>query len=290
MLKYLFCFFNFAFTLITRVWWSSKRKRKEKIETKRYFVIIDHCYKRQWHQEPPIFPNVAPLQRGSCRRKNPDTWGRFYCCHLLICSLSTPQKLLGCADLARTTNHTFRQQPLGSPEMHPVPLRSIAFWGGADTAFRTVSGTHLPEAQPLFYSSLRKPLSVLRPTLAGHVPRGRLRSGRRPRCPRCVSFLLGCHRVFPGTAVPLPVGLLYSPRPLSPRRPVRPLPAPDHLCPPVCRTVCTPALRFRFLLHTSCPCSTISFSRAISSFISLNNILHLCQLWHFMAIQKHLIS
>lgn len=99
--------------------------------------------------------------------------------------------------------------------MHPVPLRSVAFWGGADTAFRTVSGTHLPEAQPLFYSSLLKPLSELQPTLAGHVPRGLLTNGRRPRCPRCVSFLLGCHRVFPGVAVDLP----DSPRPLSPTPP-----------------------------------------------------------------------
>lgn len=49
-----------------------------------------------------------------------------------------------------------------------------------------MSGIHLPEAQPAFYSSpSQKPLSVLQPTLAGQVPRGLL-SPRRLKLKKAV--------------------------------------------------------------------------------------------------------
>lgn len=166
-----------------------------------------------------------------------------------------------------------------------------------------MSGIHLPEAQPSFYSSpSQKPLSVLQPTLAGQVPRGllgprRLKLKKAVVPQMCVSLglslfamcVLALERLLPWAFL----------TPLAHCRPChlprqRLLPAPTECALPSAprghhHTVYTLALRVRFLWHTSRPCSTISFSRAIPSFIPLNNIPPLCQLWHFMAIQKHFI-
>lgn len=175
--------------------------------------------------------------------------------------------------------------------------------GEADTVFRTVSGIHLPEAQPSFYSSPSQKPQCAQPTLAGQVPRGllsprdlKLKKAVAPQMCISLCFLLFAMSLLALECL-LPCAFLTPLAHCCPcRLPCqRLLPAPTRCALPSVswghhHTVYTLALRVRFLLHTSCPCSTMSFSRAIPSFIPLNNIPLLCQLWHFMAIQKHLIS